>query len=304
MGVNVNSNRDRALAGGGDAEGPRLFAFDLLALLWRQPRIAEKQRRQFSSLVARGEIAGDGADLCGILCLVGSGLYRPQRRIHLGHNELCLDRRMQAGLERPHLCPTAPARVVAQRTRDRDAGQGLTTDRAGPEQLPARLRARNVEIDEPAFSQPISIVAAVMLPRQIRPSGRPRAAPKRKTAARNSAVERLSDIEPVVAVFLIVLDQRCDFVPYRAPRRTGQSEPGGKPGRVAEWKIKAEQNPPPARCLQPLADQLSRRVAGRRVDKSLALGIAPAQPDAVTPGTRHIRSAPVDHDENIEHHLS
>ena len=69
--VDVHRNRDRALARGGDAEGPGLFAFDLLALLRRQLRIAEEQRGQFSCLVACGEIAGDGADLCGVLGFVG-----------------------------------------------------------------------------------------------------------------------------------------------------------------------------------------------------------------------------------------
>src|SRR5580658_6317098 len=102
----------------------------------------------------------------------------------------------------------APARVVAQGARHRNAGQGLAADRSGAQQLPARLRARDVEIDETSLRQPVAVVTAVVLTLQMDADLCCGAAPEREYVVRDPTIERFRDIEAVIAVVLVILDKR------------------------------------------------------------------------------------------------
>src|SRR4051794_22706429 len=100
-------------------------------------------------------------------------------------------------------------------------------------------------------------------------SGRARrTTPERKPAAGDSSVEGGADRETVVAVVLVIFEQRSDLVPHRAPRRTtGKPQTRREAGRVAERKIEPGQYAlaAPHRIFQQFPQQYFRRTPGRRV---------------------------------------
>ena len=125
---------------------------------------------------------------------------------------------------------SAHSRIVAQCPDDRNPGQNLAADRAGIGELPARLRPDHPGVDQPLFGELALIMAAVMRRAEKFVRAPRRTSPERKPAAGNAPIEPRADLEPVVAVALVVRDQRGDLVPYGAPRRlAGKPKPAAKP---------------------------------------------------------------------------
>jgi len=76
-----------------------------------------------------------------------------------------------------------------------------------------------MQIDQPALSQAVLLVPAVMLAAEMSSNGRRRAAPEGKPPARDPLVQYVCNIEAVIDVALVVLKKAGDFVPESAPRR-------------------------------------------------------------------------------------
>src|SRR6476646_4180096 len=110
--------------------------------------------------------------------------------------------------------------MVAQSLYNRNAGQRLTSGRAGAKQLPARLQSAKPHVRESSFRQTFRLVTTVMRLCQARRRLPWRTAPEWKGTARNPSVELRCDVEPVVRVVWTVLETRGDFVPYGAPSRS------------------------------------------------------------------------------------
>ena len=130
-----------------------------IALLGVEAGIAGEQRGQFAGAVARGEDPGDGAHLGLVVGRVRLPAIPPTVTARPRRRRPRRRRAAEPGLERPDPRLVGPARIVAQRAHDRDAGQRLAADRAGAEQLPAWLRAAYA-VDQPALGQPVLLVAA------------------------------------------------------------------------------------------------------------------------------------------------
>ena len=148
-------------------------------------------------------------------------------------------------------------------------------------------------------------MTAVMRRGEKGPRRTRRTSPERKPAARDTRVELRPDLKPVVAVALVIREQRRDLVPHGAPgRRTDEIQTGGETGRIAERKVEPGQHAVAAThgVGQQFAQQLRRRMARPRVFQQQFSPAAAdgADPDAVAPGLRRAGSAPVDNHELIE----
>ncbi len=73
--------------------------------------------------------------------------------------------------------------------------------------------------------------------------GARRTTPEREPAAGNPLIEPRADLEPVVAVMLVVRDQRGDLVPHGTPERlAGKPQTGRETSRITERKIEPGQH--------------------------------------------------------------
>src|SRR5262249_50691121 len=158
----------------------------------------------------------------------------------------------------------------------------LAADRAGIGELPAWLRPDHPAVDQPLLGEPVGGMAVVVLWPEIIVRKPDWAAPERKTAVRDPSVERGTDLKPVAAIVLAILDQSADLIPHGAPgRRSVQAEPGGETGGIAEREVEAEHRPlaPAGYPGEDLGQQQLRAMPRFRVFAAFAVRPQMADPD-------------------------
>src|SRR5271155_3706535 len=135
------------------------------------------------------------------------------------------------------------------------------------------------------------------------PGRRGRAAPERKGVPRDAPIERLGNVETVVAVALVVRNQASDLVPTRPPGWSRQPKPRSKTCGIAKREIEAYQHSFVTRTRRhkPFGDKRLGCVASWRIDQGFTMAAAPADPNAVAADPRHVRRAPIDDHKAIEH---
>ncbi len=152
----------------------------------------------------------------------------------------------EPGLERPDAGPVGPFGIVAQRPNDRDPGQDLAADRAGIGELPARLRPDHPGIDQPLFGEAVAVMAVVMGRAEKGSRGARRTSPEREPAAGHALVEPRADLEPVVAVALVVRDAARRSRPIRRARAACRQAPNRRRSR-RDSRTENRTRPTPAR---------------------------------------------------------
>jgi hypothetical protein len=291
-------------SGRSDPERPGFLRLDDPALGGGQDRVAGEPGRKLAGEVARGENLRHRAHLRLVVrrTVAWDDLPAPPGRPNLGEHDRGVRGTTEAGFERPDAGAVGPARIVAQASHDRDAGQGLAADGTGISELPAGLRPDHPSVDQAAFFQSVRFMQPVVLGAEKLAGVAGRTAPERKSPVGNPAVQQSADREPVAAVLVVVLDQPGEFVPHGAPRQAVEAEPGGEARGIAEREIEADDRPFAACCnvRQDVGQQQRCGVSGGGVFAALAMRSAVAHPDAVAAGLRLVRRAPIDDDIMVE----
>ena len=218
-------HRARALARRGDAQGPGFLALDLAA-----SSASDRDRRRTAPAVRRRGRArrrsGRRRAPAPYPWLVGAGLDRPQGRLDLGDHE---PRRPEGASP----VSNGQTRLPAQRGSSRSARttgmpvKRLAADRAGAEQLPARLRAgpsrRRSGAVRPARRRRGADGACACRWRGRGARGQPQNGNPPPETRRLSAA---ATSKRLLWLFSSSSSKRGDLVPHRPPRRSRQGRAG------------------------------------------------------------------------------